>query len=133
MKSCIHISEVNKACEISPIPTLLNELKITNISPQFITDLKLIIHDTNPILQQSVTRERGSLTLDPHTSCLELGNLAPDESAYFEYKFSTPNHLPSLTDHFSLMYTEISEDGKSQPKIVDLLLDPTTSSLSPKL
>lgn len=133
MKPCIHISEVNKACEISPIPTLLNELKITNISPQFITDLKLIIHDTNPILQQSVTRERGALTLDPHTSCLELGNLAPDESAYFEYKFSTPNHLSSLTDHFSLMYTEISEDGKSQHKIVDLLLDPTTSSLSPKL
>lgn len=131
MNSRIQISEINKACELSPMPTLLNELKITNVSSEFIKDLKLIIRDPHPILQQSVTRARGFLTFDPQTSCLELGNLAPDESAYFEYKFAAPNHLSSLTAHFSLVYTETSEDDNSKQKIVELLLEPTIS-LSPQ-
>lgn len=129
MKPCIHISEINKSCEINPTPSLTNELKITNISSEFISDLKLIIRDTNGILHQCVTRERGTLTFEPHTTYLELGNLGPDESAYFEYKFATPTHLPSLTSSFSLLYTETTPDGVCIKKVVECLSTSTTTAM----
>lgn len=128
MCKCIHISEVNKSKEISPIPILLNELKITNTSSQFIRDLKLIIHESNnPILEQCVTRERGKLSFEPQITCLELGNLAPDESAYFEYKFTSQSQLTSLATHFSLSYTETDTNGVDAKKIVEHLPDSTIS------
>lgn len=68
--------------------------KITNVSSDYINDLKLIIEDQeHALLEQLVTRERGSLSFPLDVACIELGNLAPNESAYFKYKLN-PNITP---------------------------------------
>ena len=122
MKIPISISETCTLKESSANSLIQNELKITNTSSQYITNLKLIIHTPDSaILEQSVTRARGSLSFSPETTCLELGNLAPDESACFEYKFTSANNLTSLSSHFTLAYTDSNDSRVTEKKILDFL------------
>lgn len=126
MQKPISISETCTVKESSVDSLIQNELKITNTSSHYITNLKLIIHTSgSTILEQSVTRERGSLSFAPETTCLELGNLAPDESACFEYKFTATNNLTSLSPHFTLTYTDLNNANVTEKKIVEFLTDPT--------
>lgn len=100
------------------------QYKITNISTDYVNDLKLIIDDHDHLLlEQFVKRERGSLSFSPEITCLELGNLAPEESAYFEYKLSNPNALPSFHEQISLTYDSCSPSDNCPKKIADFLLD----------
>ena len=133
MKIPISISETCTLKESSANSLIQNEPKITNTSSEYITNLKLIIHTPDSaILEQSVTRERGSLSFSPETTCLELGNLAPDESACFEYKFTSANHLTSLSSHFTLTYTDLTSSKVTEKKILDFLAssDDATSDVT---
>ncbi|MBU3803809.1 MAG: hypothetical protein H9872_03490 [Candidatus Cellulosilyticum pullistercoris] len=128
MKKSITISETCTAKNSSSNPFIQNELIITNTSSDYITDLKLIIHTPDSsILEQSITRERGSLSFAPEVKCLELGNLAPDESACFEYKFTAANDLTSLSPHFTLTYKDLKDATVTEKKIVEFLTNPTTT------
>lgn len=103
------------------------QLKITNISSEYINNLKLIIEDEGHILhEQEITRERGSLSFAPTTTCLELGNLAPEESALFEYTYSATS-LPSFfAHHISLTYSNADEVFFPEKKVVEFLPHSTT-------
>lgn len=104
---------------------ICEQIKITNISTDYIHNLRLIIDDKeHALIQQLITRERGSLVFSPDTTCLELGNLAPDESAYFEYTYasSKPNAFKS---HISLTYTNPDNAFIPEKKIAEFLLDST--------
>ncbi|MBP3888810.1 MAG: hypothetical protein J6F30_14370 [Cellulosilyticum sp.] len=102
-------------------------LKITNISSDYINNLKLIISDQeHALLEQQVTRERGSLSFEPTTSCLELGNLGPDESAFFEYKYSSKSLPTSFTDCISLTYGDADKASFPEKKIVEFISNSTT-------
>lgn len=126
MQKPITISETCTLKESSADSLIQNELKITNTSSHYLTNLKLIIHTPDStILEQSITRERGSLSFAPETTCLELGNLAPDESACFEYKFTATNNLTSLSPHFTLTYTDLNNANVTEKKIVEFLTDST--------
>lgn len=127
MQKPITISETCTLKESSADSLIQNELIITNTSSHYITNLKLMIHTPDSaILEQSITRERGSLSFAPETTCLELGNLAPDESACFEYKFTATNNLTSLSSHFTLTYTDLNNSNVTEKKIVEFLTDSTT-------
>ena len=64
------------------------QIRITNTSSHFLNNLILNINTTDfPIVEQTIIRERGSLSYDKIQFTLELGNLAPDETALFEYKY----------------------------------------------
>lgn len=124
MNKLITISETCITKDSSSNALIQNELIITNTSSQYITDLKLIIQTPDAsILEQSITRERGSLSFAPDVKCLELGNLAPDESACFEYKFTSPNHLTSLSPHFTLTYKDLKGATVTEKKIIEFLED----------
>lgn len=142
MTNFISISEESTA-PLSPLETKLSELptsstlvskqiKITNTSTDYIHDLKLIIHGHElNILAQSVTRLRGSLSFDTNAQCLELGNLAPNESAYFEYQFLSPSNLSSLSSHFSLRYYDPIEETTEEHLLADYLATDETPEDSP--
>ena len=121
MEKNITISETCLLNTSSNQPLIQNKLRITNISSQDITNLKLIIHTSEAtILEQSIIRERGSLSFSPETTCLELGNLAPDESACFEYKFTPTHDLTSLSPHFTLTYTDLSDSKAIEKQLTHL-------------
>lgn len=124
MEKNMTISETCTLKDISTHALIQNELRITNTSSKDITNLKLIIHAPEAtILEQSITRERGSLSFSPETTCLELGNLAPDESAYFEYKFTGSDTLTSLSAHFTLTYTDLGGSQVTEKQLLDFLTD----------
>lgn len=124
MEKNITISETCILKDSSTQSLIQNELRITNTSSQDITNLKLIIHAPRAtILEQSITRERGSLSFSPETTCLELGNLAPDESACFDYKFSAADNLTSLSPHFTLTYTDLNSSQVMEKQLLDFLTD----------
>ena len=126
MKKLMTISENCTTKDSASMPLIQNELIITNTSSDYITDLKLIINTPDSsILEQSITRERGSLSFPPETKCLELGNLAPNESACFEYKFTAINDLTSLSSHFTLTYKDLKGTTVAEKKIVEFLTNPT--------
>lgn len=126
MKKLMTISENCTTKDSSSMSLIQNELIITNTSSDYITDLKLIINaPDSSILEQSITRERGSLSFPPETKCLELGNLAPNESACFEYKFTAINDLTSLSSHFTLTYKDLKGAIVPEKKIVEFLMNPT--------
>lgn len=86
-------------------------IKITNTSEHFINNLKLIIDSsTSLILEPAVVRERGTLYYDTDTFLFDLGNLAPQESALFEYKSDTATL--SLLKHISLSFTPEDADAE---------------------
>lgn len=90
-----------------------NQIRITNTSNQFINNLTLNINTADfPLVEQTIIRERGSLSYDKIQFTLELGNLAPDETALFEYKYknTTTNH--TLLTHLQFSYTP--DNGATQ-------------------
>lgn len=121
MKNLITISETTKAIEKACPFLINNQLKITNTSDRCINNVKLIIHN-HPfsICEEAIIRQRGALSFDPHTQCLDLGNLAPHESAYFEYKFLSPSSLSSLSDHLSITFTD-ENSTSTEKKVTDFL------------
>lgn len=111
--------------ELTPIftdistDTIHEQIKITNTSDDYLNDVLLTIDTKNcPLTYQVVKRERGTLDFSPPTLKVELGNLAPNESAYFEYKGKLLNSLInqlSLTckEHeqgFSLVSKSLAKD-----------------------
>ncbi len=113
------ITEANSAASASPIKA---QLKITNASDTYINNLKLIISDhKNAITEQCIIRPRGSLCLDTILDQLELGNLAPDETAYFEYAFKPSEDLFSLSGNMIIRYTPERSEEEICEKIMDFL------------
>lgn len=110
-----------------PITKLIHEqIEITNVSSDYINDLKLFIDDKEHSLAwQLVTRNRGSLSFEPEIKELNLGNLAPDESAYFDYKYRS-DKPSSFSEHISLTYSKENHSAISPKKIVEFLSDSTT-------
>ena len=123
MKNHLAIAEFSKTTD-SSIPGLVsNLLKITNTSTDFINNIKLTIDaDKLPICEEVIIRQRGALSFDPTTQCLELGNLAPNETAYFEYKFISPSSLTSLSDHFLISYCEEEAPCSIEKKVADFIV-----------
>lgn len=113
-----------------PASKLIHEkIKITNVSSDYIHNLTLLIDDKDhALVEQLVIRNRGSLSFEPAITLLELGNLAPDESAYFDYKYAS-DKSSSFTDHISLTYNKETHTYISPKKIVEFLSDSTTQSL----
>lgn len=122
MNHPITICETTQKNTLCPSPLISSQIEITNISDQFINNVKLTIHDVPfTICEEAVIRERGALSFDPDTQCLELGNLAPHESAYFEYKFFAPCSHVSLSDHFFISYTADPDLSIKEKKVADYL------------
>lgn len=111
-----------------PITKLNHEqIKITNVSPDYIHNLKLIIDDSeHSLVTQLIKRERGALSFEPPLNCLELGNLAPEESAYFEYTYKEIPESASFISHLSLTYGNESDNVTHQKKVVEFLSNSTT-------
>ena len=86
------------------------QIRITNTSSHFLNNLILNIKANDfPIVEQTIIRERGSLSYDKIQFTLELGNLAPDETALFEYKYQNNNIEHTLLKHLQFSYTPDNE------------------------
>ena len=133
MENPIELSEINKTIEISTTTMINNEIKITNTSAGFINNLKIYITDSDiSIIEQSITRQRGCLDYSPSIRCLEVGNLAPNETAYFEYKFASKNNTPSLSNHLTLSYLVDSEENETSQEVQNLIKPFIKDTFSPK-
>ena len=122
----LEIIEVFSKTYDSATGLIHEQLKITNISSDYINNLKLIIEDQeHALLEQQITRERGSLSFSPTTTCLELGNLAPEESAIFEYKYNAGSLPNSFTNHISLTYSDKDASFLPEKKVVEFLSSTT--------
>ncbi|PHV70201.1 hypothetical protein CS063_12035 [Sporanaerobium hydrogeniformans] len=124
MHTLLQISELTKA-PLSANEIIVKQIKITNISHSYINDLKLLLPcETSSIVESAIIRERGSLSFEGNITALEMGNLAPSETAYFEYSFKATPESSSLSPHILLSY--IDEDtGQKATNQLNLLLDPT--------
>ena len=122
MLNPIKVTEINKTIEIHAETLINNELIITNTSNGYINNLKIMIQSGDfSILEQVIIRKRGTLNFSPAESCLELGNLAPEESAFFEYKFTSPINLPSLSSRLTLSYHFEETTEQTKQVVSDLL------------
>lgn len=123
MKELI-VSEKNKQNLSTAIQ---NQLKITNVSGKFINNIKLYFTSEKlPLLEQTIIRSRGALAFDPCIPSLELGNLAPNETAYFEYQFANTIKTLSLSNHIALSYT-LEDSTTEQIALVNELLKSTSN------
>lgn len=117
----LQITEVFSQTYDSQTKLIHEQIKITNVSTDYINNLKLIIDDKDhALLEQLVTRQRGSLSFSPSTTCLELGNLAPEESAYFEYKYNATTNT-AFSSNISLTYNETDLTLIPKKKLTDFL------------
>ena len=91
-----------------PLTQLIHEqIRITNTSCDYVHNVKLIVNDVeHALVEQLISRERGALSFAPTTTCLNVGNLAPNESAYFDYKYKDSSNLSTFTSCISLTYEE---------------------------
>lgn len=129
MLNPIKVTEINKTIEIHAETLINNELIITNTSDGYINNLKIMIQSGDfSILEQVIIRKRGTLNFSPAASCLELGNLAPEESAFFEYKFTSPKHLPSLSSRLILSYHFEETTEEMKQVVADLLFSENPSN-----
>lgn len=120
MKPILEISELTQGHTDCNGFDINAQIKITNVSDCYINDLKLIIQDDkSPIFKKAIIRERGSLVFDLEVNTLPIGNLAPQESAYFEYSFKAPETISSLSDCMALTYTP---DYSSKTNVTKLSL-----------
>lgn len=106
MDNFLHIQETTIGTVESNLQK--NQIKITNTSGHFINNLKLSIDKVNfPLVEQTIIRQRGTLSYDKDLCLLDLGNLAPDETALFEYKYQVENDKKalSLLNHIHISYT----------------------------
>lgn len=123
MLNPIKVSEINKTIEVSTQTLINNELEITNTSSGYINNLKILIQGNDfSILEQAIIRQRGSLNFSPTENCLELGNLAPEESAFFEYKFISSRSLSSLSSHLTISYSLDSASEERKQIVAELLI-----------
>ena len=129
----IKVSEINKTIEITASTLFNNELEITNTSSGYINNLKIVIQNSDfSILEQAIIRRRGALHFSPTEHCLELGNLAPEESAFFEYKFTSSSSLSSLSPHLTLSYCLEDTPEETKLTVSDLLTSHTVPSDTPE-
>lgn len=122
MANFLAISEIHKLKELTATTLIKNQIKITNTSNSYINNLELHIDRKNiPILEQSIIRSRGELSFEPSITSLEVGNLAPAETAYFEYKLMTTDDTTTLSPHITLSYTPENSTLPIQKKLSELL------------
>ena len=122
MSNPLRIIEINKNIKICTHTLIDNEIVITNTSLHPLTNIKLTLEGQDfSILSQSLIRERGSMEFSPHQNYLEIGNLEPQESAYFEYSFSSNKSLVSLANNFVLTYTIEDNPNSIRHTISELL------------
>ena len=123
MSNSIRIIEINKNIKICAHTLIDNEIIITNTSPYPLNNIRLSLEGQDfSILSQSIIRDRGAIDFPPHQNCLELGNLEPEETAYFEYSFSSSKSLISLANSLVLTYT-IDDSSDSIRHTISELLD----------
>ncbi|WP_054742689.1 hypothetical protein [Cellulosilyticum ruminicola] len=90
-----------------------SQIRITNTSSQFINNLTLNINASDfPFIEQTIIRKRGSLSYDKIQLTLELGNLAPNETALFEYKYPDTFTSYTLLTHLEFSYTPDNADAQ---------------------
>ncbi|MDF2614152.1 MAG: hypothetical protein K0S71_1938 [Clostridia bacterium] len=122
MSANLKISEVIENI-ITPSDNCIRaQIKMTNTSNTFINNLKLIIKAKEiAILEKSVIRQRGALSFDAAESELDVGNLAPDETAYFEYAFKPIENINSLSSQMIISYTPEYSDSEVSENVTELL------------
>ncbi len=127
MKMLLEASELNKTPSASN-ELMVKQVKLTNISTAYISDLKLLISGTPvPIVESVIIRERGALSFEGNITLLEMGNLAPAETAYFEYTFPSTPEVPSLSNNILLTYHDDCT-GKNATSQLNHLLNPLSDS-----
>ena len=127
--SILKVTKLISQTDNSATRLIHEQIQITNVSSDYIHNLTLLIDDKeHKLVEQLVTRSRGALAFEPEISELPLGNLAPSESAYFDYKYTCDN-LSSFTEHISLTYSKGIHSCILPQKIAEFLSDSTTQSL----
>ena len=119
MKAALKVAEVVEKIYEGPIK---GQVQITNASDAYINNLKLIIAAKNiQLTEECVVRQRGSLCFDPGTDELMVGNLAPNETACFEYSFTPLENNISLSSQMTVSYTPEYSDKEVFLKIAELI------------
>lgn len=122
MEPVLKISETAEKLSQSSEVRIKTQIKITNTSKSYLNNMKLIIKPQDiSILEQSVIRQRGSLSYDTLSEQLDLGNLAPDETAYFECAFTPLQNSCTLSKQLSIHYTPDYSTYEIAENITDLL------------
>ncbi|WP_069998954.1 hypothetical protein [Cellulosilyticum sp. I15G10I2] len=122
MSSILKISEVTQNISATSDSCIKAQIKITNTSNAYINNLKLIIKPKEiPILEQCIIRQRGALSFDTAFDQLDVGNLAPDETAYFEYAFKPAKDICSLSSQIIIRYTPEYSNMEIMANVTDLL------------
>ena len=123
MNSILKISETTQNITSTPDICIKAQIKITNTSNTYINNLKLIIQPKEAsILEQCIIRQRGSLSFDTAFDQLDVGNLAPDETAYFEYAFRPAPDIYSLSSQIVIRYTPEYSSDEIVENVTDLLV-----------
>ncbi len=95
--------------DVSSSDHLEGRIIFTNVSNLFLNNVTLNLSIKNSsIIEQSIVRERGALCFDNTDESLIIGNLAPNESAYYYYKLKaedTNNKIDGL-DTIKITYIE---------------------------
>lgn len=119
------ILKISESTQNTPDPSahyMKAQLQITNASPSYIHNLKLIVNTKETsILPQCIIRQRGTLCFETPLEEVDVGNLAPDETAYFEYAFKPQEDSSSLSSHILVEYTAENSTDVIYEKINDLL------------
>lgn len=124
MPNSFRVIEINKNIQICSNTLIDNEIIITNTSPYPVNNVTLSLEGQDfSILSQSITRERGAMNFSPHENQIKIGNLEPDETAYFEYSFSSTKSLISLANSLVLTYS-IDDSSNNIRHTISELLDP---------
>lgn len=122
MNAILKISEITENITTLSDIHIRAQIKMTNTSNSYINNLKLIIKAKEiAILEKSVIRQRGSLSFDDEVNELDVGNLAPDETAYFEYAFKPLEDIHSLSSQMTISYTPEYSGSEVSENIVELL------------
>lgn len=95
--------------------SIINRLEIINSSQRYMNNVKLTISNNSSIINQRIIRERGELTVDSTIHLLELGNLAPNETAYFEYTMLPESNTFPAKPKLLVSYTP--EDSKIETSL----------------
>ena len=122
MASPLKIVEINKNIKICSTTLIDSEIIITNSSLYPLKNIRLSLEGQDfSILSQSIIRKRGCINFPPTQNCLDIGNLEPNESAYFEYSFSSSKSLISLADSLILTYNIEDSSNNIRYTISELL------------
>ncbi len=118
----IKITEIKNDIQVCNTTLMDNELIITNTSGLTLNNIKISLEGKDySILSQSIIRERGTFNFPPYQNCLEVGNLAPEESAYFKYTCSSINNLVSLAGNLILTYNLEDDSNNIRYHVSELI------------